>query len=166
VDAAKDLIEALGLSPLPIEGGYFAERYRSERTFEDPSLPAGGPQSRHLYSAIYYLLTPDTKSALHRLRSDEVFHFYFGDPVEQLQLYPDGTSHIIHLGPNPLAGETPQFLVPAGVWQGSRLIPGGRFALMGTMVVPGFDFADYEHGDLDTLRARYPDRADMVRQLL
>jgi predicted cupin superfamily sugar epimerase len=166
VDTAKDLIEELGLSPLPLEGGYFAERYRSEKTFQDPSLPVKDSRSPSLYTAIYYLLTPDTKSALHRLRSDEVFHFYFGDPVEQLQLYPDGTSRLIRLGPNPLAGETPQLLVPAGVWQGSRLVPGGRFALMGTTVVPGFEFADYEHGDLDTLLSEYPDRADLVGQLL
>jgi predicted cupin superfamily sugar epimerase len=166
VDTATDLIEKLGLSPLSQEGGYFAEKYRSGETIQAPSQAGKDPGSRSLYTAIYYLLTPDTKSALHRLRSDEIFHFYFGDPVEQLQLYPDGTSRLITLGPNPLAGETPQLLVPAGVWQGSRLAPGGSFALMGTTVVPGFEFVDYEHGALNALLSEYPDRASLVRELL
>src|SRR5581483_11176343 len=97
-------------------------------------------------TAIYYLLTPDTVSAMHRLATDEIFHFYLGDPVEMLQLRPDGSHRVAILGPDLDAGQRPQIVVPRGVWQGARLVPGGRFALLGTTVAPGFDYADYETG--------------------
>ena len=115
-------------------------------------------------AAIYYLLTPDTFSALHRLQSDEIFHFYLGDPVEMLQLGPDG-ARIITLGTDLAAGQQPQHLVPRGIWQGSRLVAGGSLALLGCTVSPGFDYADYEHGDRAVLMAQYPGHAEMIRQL-
>jgi predicted cupin superfamily sugar epimerase len=152
---AAEIIARLGLKPLPVEGGYFAETYRSARTFDGRS---GG-------TAIYYLLTPDTFSALHRLRSDEVFHFYLGDPVRQLQLRPDGTGREFVLGGDLSAGQVPQLVVPAGVWQGSVLEPGGRFALMGTTMAPGFDFADFQAGDRAELTAAYPAFAEMIGRL-
>jgi predicted cupin superfamily sugar epimerase len=82
-------------------------------------------------------LTPDTFSALHRLASDEVFHFYLGDPVEMLQVWPDGSHRVVLIGTDLAAGERPQVVVPRGIWQGARLRPGGRFALLGTTVAPG-----------------------------
>jgi predicted cupin superfamily sugar epimerase len=81
---------------------------------------------------------------MHRLRSDEVFHFYLGDEVEMLQLWPDGTGRRVGLGSDLAAGMLPQTVVPQGVWQGSRLVRGGRFALLGCTVSPGFDYADFE----------------------
>jgi predicted cupin superfamily sugar epimerase len=159
---ADDLRTALGLKPLPVEGGYFAESYRAPITLPEAVLPEGYSGSRSLATAIYYLLTPDTFSAMHRLRSDEVYHFYLGDPVEQLRLFPDGRTETIRLGTRILEGMRPQAAVPGGVWQGSRLVPGGKYALMGTTMAPGFDPADYEHGDRDRLIAAYPESHDLI----
>jgi uncharacterized protein len=142
------LIERLGLQPHPAEGGYFVETYRSVEGHS---------------TAIYYLLTPDTFSAMHRLSSDEIFHFYAGDPVEMLQLLPHGPHRLIVLGSDVLAGQQPQVLVPKGAWQGSRLAAGGEYALLGTTVAPAFRYQDYEHGECNTLIELYPDCADLIR---
>jgi predicted cupin superfamily sugar epimerase len=162
---ADALIAALGLQPLPLEGGYYRETYRSPDRLSAASLPAHYGSDKSAGTAIYYLLTPDTFSALHRLPTDEIFHFYLGDPVHMLQLAPDGTGQVLMLGPDVLGGQSPQMIVRRGVWQGSFLAPGGTFALLGTTMAPGFDFADYEAGERDALTPRYPQFADLVRRL-
>ena len=161
----QHLIEKLGLTLLPREGGYFAETYRSDETISAPSLPPRYSRDKPFATAIYYLLTPDTFSAMHRLISDEVFHFYAGDPVEMLHLRPDGAHTVLMLGSDIEAGHTPQVVVPRRTWQGYRIIDGGKFALLGTTVSPGFDRADYEHGDRDELTRKYPDCADLIKAL-
>jgi len=154
-----ELIRLLNLEPHPLEGGYYRETYRSD------APGTGGSARRAVATAIYYLLTPDTRSAPHRLPADELFHFYLGDPVEMLQLYPDGTSAVLMIGTDLAAGMRPQVLVPAGVWQGSRLAPGGRFALLGTTMAPGFDPAGYEAGDIEALGAAYPEHRERILDL-
>jgi predicted cupin superfamily sugar epimerase len=156
---AEELIRFLRLAPLPREGGWYCETYRSGRQWPAAARAAG--------TAIYYLLTPDTFSALHRLPTDEVFHFYLGDPVEMLQLgpLPGNGGRILTLGPDILTGQQVQTVVPAGVWQGSYLREGGRFALMGTTMAPGFDFADYEAGERSLLTAMYPEFAERIARL-
>lgn len=99
---------------------------------------------------------------MHRLATDEIFHFYLGDPVEMLQLRPDGSHRVAILGPDLDAGQRPQIVVPRDVWQGARLVPGGRFALLGTTVAPGFDYADYETGEREALLAAHPDARDLI----
>src|SRR5215208_7065312 len=96
--SVRQVIELLGLEPHPQEGGYFGETYRSRLRLPFEALPGtyGGPRSAS--TAIYYLLTPTSISAMHRLRTDEVFHFYLGDPVEQLQLSPDGSGQVVTIG--------------------------------------------------------------------
>lgn len=153
---AQEIIRHLGLVPLPMEGGFYRETFRSEWNLSGPALPPGYPGARSGYTAIYYLLTPETSSALHRLRGDEVWHFYLGDPAEQIQLRADGTTRTVRLGQDLTAGEQLQVRVPAGAWQSTRLAAGGRFALMGTTMAPGFDFADYEHGRIEELSGPYP----------
>lgn len=153
---AEEIIKLLNLKPHPSEGGYFTETYRSEETLGPEALPARYGGARAFGTAIYYLLTPTTFSAMHRLRTDEMFHFYLGDPVEMLQLWPDGSGKTVVLGSDIRNGMLPQAVVPLGVWQGSRLRPGGKFALMGTTVSPGFDFADYEAGYRKELAGGYP----------
>ena len=159
------LVRALGLVPLPQEGGLYAETYRSARIL--PTGAAGVEQTgpRACCTAIYYLVTPSRFSALHRVASTEIFHFYLGDPVHMLQLHPNGSSTTHTLGIDILAGERPQVVVPRGVWQGTRLLPGGRFALLGCTVSPGFDFADYEHGGRHALIASYPHCAKAIEAL-
>ena len=162
---AEDLIRRLNLQPHPKEGGWFRETYRAAEVFAQSGLPSRYPGERSASTAIYYLLTPTTFSALHRLRTDEVFHFYLGDPVRMLQLDPDGTGKSIVLGNDIINGQLPQVVVPHGVWQGSSLEPGGRFALLGCTVAPGFDYADYEHGDRSALLSRYPNHAELIQRL-
>ncbi len=163
---AEKLIKMLDMKPLPKEGGYYCETYRSAHVIPGSSLPEQYESERALSTAIYYLLTPDTQSLLHRLPTDEIFHFYLGDPVLMLQLYPDGTVKTILLGQDiDDAGHFVQVIVPKGVWQGSYLLEGGRFALMGTTMSPGFDFADNEIGDRETLIGLYPSRQDVIRRL-
>lgn len=155
-----DKIKALlNLDPLPVEGGYF------RRTFTAPAnveLPRG---TRPQATAIYFLLEAGLFSEMHLLDSDEMFHFYLGDPVEMLQLFPDGTSTITTLGHDLEAGQQVQKLVPAGVWQGTRLIGSGKIALMGCTVTPGFDPEDYHNASFAELAAKWPDQAERIRAL-
>ena len=101
---------------------------------------------------------------MHRIKSDEIFHFYLGCAVTQLHLYPDGTSKIITLGPDIPNGQQPQIVVPANTWQGS-ILTAGDFALMGTTVTPGFEFEDFELGKETELLEKYPDRKDLIVKL-
>jgi predicted cupin superfamily sugar epimerase len=162
---AQQIIDRLQLKPLTIEGGYFRETYRSTLTVGADALPQEYGGERNVSTAIYYLLTPDTFSVIHRVASDEVFHFYAGDPVEMLQLGPDQDGRILTIGNDLIVGNEPQVVVPAGVWQGCRLIDGGRWALMGCTVAPGFDYADYTAGDRSELIAAYPEFAEMITAL-
>lgn len=162
---ARDIIRILELESLEMEGGYFTQTYRSTEAVNPDALPERYKIPKILGTAIYYLLTPDQRSALHRLPTDEIFHFYLGAPVTQLQLHPDGTSKVITLGPDILAGQRPQVVVPRFTWQGSILCPGGRFALLGTTMAPGFDYEEYEAGDRQDLSNKYPDHIDLIAKL-
>jgi predicted cupin superfamily sugar epimerase len=162
---AEQIIDLLGLKPLAREGGYYSETYRSDESLGERALPSRYGAGRDMGVAIHYLLTPDTFSALHRLTTDEIYHFYLGDPVDMLQLHPDGSIVTLRLGHNLLEGMAVQVVVKRGVWQGSRLAEGGRFALLGTTTAPGFDAADYEHGDRDRLIAAYPRARELIAAL-
>jgi predicted cupin superfamily sugar epimerase len=159
---ANKIIALLNLKPHPEEGGYFAETYRSSETISGKVLPSRYKGVRSFGTAIYYLLTPETFSTMHRLQSDEIFHFYLGAPVEMLQLWPDGSGRILILGTDIMNGMKPQAVIPKGVWQGARLFKDGKFALLGTTVSPGFDFADYEFGRRDELVKSYPKFRELI----
>lgn len=161
---AEEVIALLKLQPHPVEGGYFRETYRSADVLPQNVLPHN-PGPRSLSTAIYYLLTPTAISAMHQLPTDEVFHFYLGDPVQMLQLWPDGTSRTLILGTDLKAGHVPQTVVPGGVWQGSLLLDGGKFALLGATMAPGFDYADYVEGKRGELVAKWPARSELIRAL-
>jgi predicted cupin superfamily sugar epimerase len=160
---ANEIKELLGLEPHPVEGGYFRRTFTSSLNIEVARGQNRG--MRAAGTAIYYLLEPGTFSEMHVLASDELFHFYLGDPVEMLQLWPSGESRVVVLGPDLLAGQHVQLLVPAGVWQGTRLAGDGQMALLGCSVVPGFDFADYTSGSYAQLAAEWPLEADRIRLL-
>ena len=162
---ADKIKSLLNLIPHPEEGGYYVETYRSPHHIPGDTLPEGYKDARPFTTAIYYLLTPDTFSAMHRLPTDEIFHFYLGDPVEMLQLLPDGSGRVVTLGSDILNGTHLQVTVMKGVWQGSRLLPGGQFALLGTTMSPGFERADYEPGMKDMLIKSYPRFRELISAL-
>jgi uncharacterized protein len=154
---AKEVKKLLGLQPHPREGGWYVRTYEAvemvgAETFGDKRYE--GP--RRTGTAIYYLLEPETFSEMHRLKSDEVFHFYAGDAVEMLQLTANGKGAMVVIGNDLLRGQRPQVLVERGVWQGSRLVEGGRWALLGCTVSPGFEFEDYDEGTREELCAEWP----------
>lgn len=157
--SADEIKALLHLQPHPKEGGWYRRTYTSEVSV---ALLRG---VRPYGTAIYYLLEAGTFDEMHLLASDEVFHFYLGDPVEMLLLYPSGQSMLLTLGQDLAAGQRPQILVPAGVWQGQRLVEGGKLALFGCTVTPGFDFGDYRSGKYEELVAGWPQEAERIRKL-
>lgn len=162
----EELKQLLGLKPHPQEGGWYARTYESDEMVPATNFDDGryaGP--RRTGTAIYYLLEPDTFSEMHLLQSDEIFHFYAGDAVEMLQLLSGGTIRRVVIGNNFLAGERPQVVVPRGAWQGSRLVPGGKWALLGCTVSPGFEFEDYSEGDRATLAEGWPQAKTLIAAL-
>jgi hypothetical protein len=162
---AEELIQRLGLKPLPGEGGFYCETYRSVEEIPKEALAERYTASKPVGTAIYYLLTPDTFSRLHRLPTDEIFHFYVGDPVMMLQLHPSGKTERVVLGPDLRRAQRVQVVVPRGTWQGSLLLENGRYALMGATMAPGFDFDDFEAGTREDLTREYPKEAELVRRL-
>jgi hypothetical protein len=155
---ADEIKALLHLEPHP-EGGWYRRTYTSEVSV---ALLRG---VRPYGTAIYYLLEEGTFSEMHMVASDEIFHFYLGDPVEMLQLLPSGHSVLFTLGPYLQAGQHLQLTVPAGVWQGTRLVEGGKVALLGCTVTPGFDFADFRSGSYAELAATWPLEAERIRKL-
>jgi hypothetical protein len=156
---ADEIKHLLKLEPHPVEGGWYRRTYTSSVSV---ALLRG---VRPYGTAIYYLLEAGTFSEMHMLASDEMFHFYLGDPVEMLQLHPDGGSAVLTLGQDLQAGQHVQLVVPAGVWQGTRLIGDGKVALLGCTVTPGFDFADYRNAGYAELAAQWPLEAERIREL-
>ncbi|MGZ7130217.1 MAG: cupin domain-containing protein [Halobacteriota archaeon] len=158
---AEKLIKQLGLKPHP-EGGYYRETYRSDEMLGTELLPERYIDDRCFGTAIYYLLTRETFSAIHRLKTDEIYHFYLGDPIELVQLLPDGSGRIVILGNDIMGGTQVQTVVVRGAWHGARLTDGGKYALLGTTVSPGFEFADNEIGDRKELIRSYPSFSDTI----
>lgn len=163
VMTAGEVIRLLQLRPLELEGGFFRETYRSRWQISAEYLPQGVHGARSIGTAIYYMVTPESFSTLHRLPGTEIFHFYLGDPAVMLQLHPDGKTQTVTMGQDIAAGHQLQVVVRGGIWQGCKLA-GGQWALLGTTMSPGFDYADYETGVRDELIAQYPDIADAIRE--
>ncbi len=156
----RDIIRKFDLRPLPFEGGYFIETFRSEKSY----------LSRSLCTSIIYLITPDCFSRLHRLPGEEIFHFYFGDSVKMLNISESGKAEIIKLGNDFEKGEVPQHVVGSNSWQGAFLSEDKNpvFALLGTTMSPGFDINDYEGADdhKDILLRTYPEFSEVIKKLV
>lgn len=147
------------------EGGYFAETYRSSETIAATALPKRYAGDRNFSTAIYFLVEAGNPSNMHRLQTDEIWHFYAGSPLELVLLHPDGTMQAQMLGPDFAEGQRFQLLVPAGCWFGARVHKVGGYALVGCTMAPGFDFADFEMGNRDDLNQRYPDHTELIESL-
>jgi len=153
---AKQWIDRLEMQPHP-EGGYYKETYRSTGNISE--------LDRSYSTAIYYLLLEDAFSAFHRIKSDELWHFYAGDTLEVVVLYPDSSLKIHRLGPNWEQGDRFQLVVPANHWFASRMADSATYALVGCTVSPGFDFNDFEMAERESLLAAYPQHQDIICQL-
>jgi predicted cupin superfamily sugar epimerase len=162
---ADEVKRLLRLEPHPREGGWFVQTYAAEEKIVAEVLGGRYAGPRKVATAIYYLLEAGSFSEMHCLQSDEIFHFYAGDAVEMLQLLPDGSGRTVVIGNDLVAGQRPQVLVERGVWQGSRLVEGGQWALLGCTVSPGFEYEDYEGGSFERLRERWPAWVEMIRAL-
>lgn len=160
----NDYIKALDLKPHP-EGGWYREVYRSDETVVAEALPERYGNDRPIATAIYFLLTSESFSALHRLKSDEQWHFYAGSPLTVHVIEPDGRPRLIRLGPEIDRGETFQATVPGGCWFGATVEQPESFALVGCTVAPGFDFGDFELGRRDELVRKYPEHRELIERL-
>lgn len=157
-------VQAFKMQPHP-EGGYFAETYRSTEIIQQTALPKRFTGERSFSTAIYFLLESHHFSALHRIQADEVWHFYAGGPLNVFVIDADGTLSVIRLGNEPDKGEVFQAVVPAGCWFGSRPAVDTTFSLVGCTVAPGFDFADFEMADRDSLLVKFPQHRTVIEQL-
>jgi predicted cupin superfamily sugar epimerase len=161
-DHLAALLRKFDFQAIPQEGGYYFSTYHSEAML--PGLSPHAPE-RLAGSAIYFLLKPGDFSALHRLKEDEIYHYYTGSPIELLQLYPDGTGSVTICGPEFWNGQRPQVVVRHGVWQGSRPLNPKTYALLGTTMTPGFDPSDFDLGKRDDLIRAYPQFAAKIKAL-
>lgn len=152
----EKIIEHFGLEKHP-EGGYFREVYRSENFIENESLPENIVGRRSYATSIYFMLTSDEVSKLHRIKSDETWHFYGGDPLVVLEIDEDGNVHRTVLGNDFLNGQQLQYTVRANRWFGAYLEDGGEYALVGCTVAPGFDFRDFEMAQITHLSEDFPE---------
>ena len=159
-----ELIRSLDLQPHP-EGGWYRETYRAAEAIASGGLPEryAGPRSHA--TAIYFLLTSDNFSALHRLKSDEQWHFYSGSPLSLHVIHGDGRYAPVTLGANLAQGESFQAVVPHGCWFGATVDTPDSYALVGCSVAPGFDFSDFEIADRASLIRVFPQHATLIARL-
>jgi uncharacterized protein len=157
-------IRRLGLTPHP-EGGYFREIYRSDETLAGEALPGRYGGGRPFSTSIYFLLKSGQPSRFHRLRSDEVWHFYEGGPLRIHILKKDGRYEAMDLGRDPGAGLAFQAIVPRGSWFGAEVIGPDSFSLIGCTIAPGFDYADFALARRRDLLKRFPRRRALIERL-
>jgi hypothetical protein len=164
---AQQLIQHFKMEKIPAEGPWFTVTYRSDDLLDAQSLPARYQGKRVAGTAIYAVQTKEDFSALHKLATDEIWHFYGGHPLEMLLLYPDGHGQIVVIGSDVVKSQHPQFVVPRDVWQGSR--PMGAepetYSFFGNTLAPGFEFDDFEMGYRDELQEKYPEFASYIARL-
>lgn len=157
----EDLISIYHLQPHP-EGGFFKETYRDVELIPQSALPQRFTGDRNFSTAIYFLIPEGKKSHLHRIKSDEVWHFYLGGPLTLIEISPQGKLHKMILGQDVKNGQKLQHIVPQGTWFGAYSNPGSAFFFVGCTVAPGFDFADFEMGKRADLLKRYPQAKEEI----
>lgn len=160
---ALELVRHFEMTQHP-EGGFYRETYRSDGLIPAKALPPAYAGDRVYSTAILFLLREGEYSHLHRIRQDEIWHFYLGGPLRLIMLDPQGAIQEVTLGQNVIHGEYLQYVVPAGVWFGATPLPGASFSLVGCTVAPGFDFADFELGLRAELESRFPQAQAVIRE--
>lgn len=162
--AAEYYIKKLGLEKHP-EGGWFREVYRSSEEISGEHLPERFSGKRHHSTSIYFLLSSDTFSAFHRIKSDELWHFYEGSPVTIYMISGEGIYSEAVLGRNIENGEVLQCVIPHGVWFGAKVSEPDSFCLVGCTVAPGFHFDDFELGERTELLRKFPEQKELIHEL-
>lgn len=160
----QDYISHLGLIPHP-EGGYYKETYRSEGDINSDSLPENIEGKRSYCTGIYFLLTSENFSSFHRIKQDEMWHFYSGSTLLVHVISPEGEYSLLKIGTNLGEGETPQAVVKANSWFGACLQNPDSFALVGCTVSPGFDFQDFELAEYSSLSKEFPKHSTIIKSL-
>jgi len=164
MDKIKHIIKRLNLKPHP-EGGYFRETYRSAGELIPECLGSDYHGKRNFATGIYFLLTSDTFSAFHKIKQDEMWHFYDGSPLKLHILLETGEYFTQILGCNLDAGEIPQIVIPGGNWFAATVVNAGSYTLTGCTVSPGFDFADFELARMEDLISRFPQHRKVITRL-
>jgi predicted cupin superfamily sugar epimerase len=161
---ATEIVHLLGLEPHP-EGGFYKEVYRSDDFIDQSCLPGNFQGKRNFATSIYYLLEKGDFSAFHRIKSDEIWHFYFGGSVLIHMLHSNRTYECKLVGSKISDNASFQVVIPAGTWFAAEPSPGTDFILSGCTVSPGFDFADFELGDKNQLTEEFPDHQHLLNRL-
>jgi uncharacterized protein len=160
----QQLIQQFNLQPHP-EGGWYKETYKSTELLPEAALPQRFSGDRSFSTAIYFLLEQGNFSAFHKIKSDECWHFYTGEPLIVYIINQQGTLNIIELGNDINNGHVFQYVVPANCWFASRPAAASNFCFVGCTVAPGFDFEDFELADADELSKLYPQHRDIIQEL-
>lgn len=161
---ANYFIKKLNLQP-HTEGGYYSEVYRSDIIIPKNALPQEFNGERCFSTSIYFLVEKDNFSALHKIKSDEIWHFYYGDALEVIEIDDNGILKSTILGNNLEKNETFQYTVKANNWFGSRVKEGGQFSLVGCTVSPGFDFNDFELAKRNELILKFPNQKELIESM-
>ena len=161
---ASYFVDKLGLQAHP-EGGYFAETYRSAEQIASGALPSQFGGDRNISTAIYFLLEGHQFSAFHRIKSDELWHFYYGTPLVVYMIHPNGKLEILKIGSDLEDGCSFQGTVRAGCWFASKPINETGYSLVGCTVAPGFDFKDFELADKGLIN-QFPQHRDLITGLV
>ncbi|PTX59720.1 hypothetical protein C8N46_10830 [Kordia periserrulae] len=160
----QQLVKNLELLPHP-EGGFYKEVYRSEKIIAKDALPDDFSGNRSYCTSIYFLLTSENFSAFHRIKQDEIWHFYGGSSLSVHVIDKQGKYTEHKVGMNFSSGEQPQLVVPAGCWFASSVPQKDSYAFVGCTVAPGFDFDDFELAKREELQEIYPQHATIIHRL-
>ncbi len=164
----EKIIRYFNMKPLPDEGGYYTETYRSKEKIVEDNLPDRYKGYRNYYTSIVYLITEKNFSHLHRIKSDEIFHFYMGKPVEIINFLGNGKYRKVTLGNDIFSSQRLQYMVPKNTWQAAYLKQGRGYALLGTTVSPGFEFKDYQNAKKfkEKLTSQYPELTETIERII
>ena len=160
----RQLIQQYNLRPHP-EGGWYSQTYKSNEVIEGDALPGRFGGSRAFSTAIYYLLEQGNFSAFHRIKSDECWHFYSGDPLFVYIIEQNGELKVISLGNDFVKEQSFQYVVPANCWFAGRPAAGSEYCFVGCTVSPGFEYEDFDLANGDDLSNAYPQHKGIIKEL-
>lgn len=163
MDRIERIIAKLNLKPHP-EGGYFRETYRDSLKIDKANLGPEYSGNRNCSTCIYFLLTSNAFSAFHKIRQDEIWHFYQGSPIRLHLISPQGEYSNILIGSDLDQGQIPQFVVPKEYWFSGSTINDNDYSLVGCTVSPGFDFDDFELGQRIELISSFPQHREIIEK--